>query len=88
MDNENELRVMHAELCDRSDNLPILDPHGFTKEHATDEARQFLSHQIFTGASCCRIVHGKGSGVVAGAVKKEIGRLIKEKQEQYEYSCS
>src|ERR1700691_4268366 len=74
----DELRVMHAELCDKSDMLPNLDLHGFTKENAIQEMEHFVSHQIFTGESCCRIVHGKGTGVLERAIKKEIERLIRE----------
>lgn len=79
---EKELRLMHGELCDQSGNLSILDLHGFTKEQAIDELRQFLSHQIFVGESCCRIIHGKGEGVLERAVKKEIENLIKQQKIQ------
>jgi hypothetical protein len=74
----DELRVMHAELCDKSDTLPNLDLHGFTKENAVQEMEHFVSHQIFTGESCCRIVHGKGTGVLERAIKREIEKLIQQ----------
>jgi len=73
-----ELRVMHAELSDRSDSIPNLDLHGFTKENAIAEMTTFISHQIFTGVSCCRIVHGKGKGILERAIKKEIEKLTKQ----------
>ena len=74
----DELRVMHAELCDKSNTLPNLDLHGFTKENAIQEMEHFVSHQIFIGESCCRIVHGKGTGILERAVKKEIEKLVKD----------
>jgi DNA-nicking Smr family endonuclease len=79
---ENELRVMHAELSDRSDTIPNLDLHVFTKDDAIAEAEQFLSHQLFIGASCCRIVYGKGKGILERAVKKEIEKLAKQRKIQ------
>jgi len=74
---EKELRLMHAELCDASGNLPTLDLHGMKKEDAIEEMKQFLSHQIFSGESCCCIVHGRGSGILERAVKKEMKDLVK-----------
>jgi len=76
-DGEN-LRVMHAELSDQSDSIPSLDLHGFTKENATAEMMTFISHQIFTGEPCCRIVHGKGTGILERTVRKEIEKLVRE----------
>jgi len=75
---EENLRVMHAEISDQSDTIPNLDLHGFTKENAIAEMETFISHQISTGASCCRIVHGKGKGILERAVKKEIEKLVKD----------
>jgi DNA-nicking Smr family endonuclease len=80
-DGEN-LRVMHAELSDRSDTIASIDLHGLTKDEATTELERFLSHQIFTGASCCRIVHGKGKGILERAVKKEIEKLTQRRKVQ------
>lgn len=77
-----ELRVMHAELSDRSDTLPNLDLHGFTKENAIEEMERFVSHQIFTGESCCRIVHGKGKGVLERAIRREIEKLVRHRKVQ------
>lgn len=78
----DDLRVMHAELSDRSDNIPNLDLHGFTKDDAVAETEQFLSHQIFVGESCCRIAHGKGKGILERAIKREIGKLVKQNKIQ------
>jgi DNA-nicking Smr family endonuclease len=77
---EKELRIMHAELADQSNRIPTLDLHGLTKENALDNVRQFLSHQIFTGESCCRIVHGKGKGVLERVIKREIAGLVNDQK--------
>ncbi len=82
---ERELRIMHAELCDESDSLPTLDLHGFTKEQAIDELRHFLSHQAFIGGSCCRIIHGKGTGALERTVKQEIEFLVKQNKIQMSF---
>jgi DNA-nicking Smr family endonuclease len=79
-DNDGEnLRVMHAELSDQSDSIPSLDLHGFTKDDAEAAIKDFISHQIFIKESCCRIVHGKGMGVIESVVKREVKQLMHDK---------
>ena len=77
-DGEN-LRVMHAELSDQSDTITSLDLHGFTKDDADAAINDFVSHQIFIKESCCRIVHGKGMGVIENVVKREVKKLMHDK---------
>ena len=77
-DGEN-LRAMHAELSDQSDSIPSLDLHGFTKDDAEAAIEDFISHQIFTKESCCRIVHGKGMGIIENVVKQEVNNLMRDK---------
>ncbi len=77
-DGEN-LRVMHVELSDQSDSIPSFDLHGFTKEAAETAIKDFVSHQIFIKESCCRIVYGKGMGVIESVAKGEIKQLMRDK---------
>jgi DNA-nicking Smr family endonuclease len=78
-DSEKEARVLSAELRDQSDTIPTLDLHGFTAEDAISEINDFVSHQIFAGEASCRIVHGKGKGIIERITKEEIGKLAARK---------
>ena len=73
---EKEARILNAELRDQSDTIPTLDLHGFTAEDAVSEINDFVSHQIFAGESSCRIVYGKGKGVLERITKEEVGKLM------------
>jgi dsDNA-specific endonuclease/ATPase MutS2 len=52
-----------AEVKDKS-KLPELDMHGARSEEVFDLMDRFLRQQEAKGASCVRIIHGKGTGKI------------------------
>lgn len=72
---EMQIRRTHAEIADRSGELPELDLHGETANQASVEIYNYILSQNAAGELCCRIVHGKGTGVLERVVAKEIEDL-------------
>jgi DNA-nicking Smr family endonuclease len=75
---ESQLRRTHAEIADSSGELPELDLHGETANEASVEVYDYLLSQNAAGESCCRIVHGKGTGTLERVVSKEIQDLTEQ----------
>lgn len=75
---EQQIRRTHAEIADQSGELPELDLHGLTASQASVEVYDYVLSQNAAGASCCRIVHGKGTGVLERVVAKEIEDLTSQ----------
>ena len=72
---EQQLRRAHAEIADKSGELPELDLHGQTGQEASLNIYAYITRMAASGESCCRIVHGKGTGVLERIVAKEIEEL-------------
>jgi DNA-nicking Smr family endonuclease len=72
---EQQIRLTHAEIADQSGELPELDLHGETANQASVEIYDYILSQNAAGESCCRIVHGKGTGVLERVVQKEVEDL-------------
>lgn len=66
---------MEAEVRDKADTIISLDLHGFVVEDAVDAMLKFVDQNLFQGESCCRIIHGKGTGTLAAMVKREADKL-------------
>jgi DNA-nicking Smr family endonuclease len=62
-------------MADQSGELPELDLHGETANQASVEIYDYILSQNAAGESCCRIVHGKGTGVLERVVVKEVEDL-------------
>lgn len=73
---ERQLRRTHAEIADVSGNLPELDLHGQTSQEASLNVYGYVTRLASTGELSCRIIHGKGTGVLQQAVTKEIEELM------------
>ena len=72
---EQQIRRTQAEMADQSGELPELDLHGETANQASVEIYDYILSQNAAGESCCRIVHGKGTGVLERVVQKEVEDL-------------
>ena len=72
---EQQIRRTQAEMADQSGELPELDLHGETANQASVEIYDYILSQNAAGESCCRIVHGKGTGVLERVVQKEVENL-------------
>ena len=72
---EQQLRWSHAEIADQSGELPELDLHGQTGQEASLNVYGYVTRMADSGEPCCRIVHGKGTGVLERIVAKEIEEL-------------
>ncbi len=72
---EQQIRRTHAEIADRSGELPELDLHGQIAQEASLNVYGYISHMADSGESFCRIVHGKGTGVLQQVVQKELEDL-------------
>ena len=51
-----------------------LDLRGFTAEEAVLAVHDFLSEAVASGAGAARILHGKGTGVLREAIRRELAR--------------
>ena len=70
--NKSKTRLTQAEISDRSGEIPELDLHGERANEASIEIYNYLSNMSAAGEPCCRIVHGKGAGVLEQLVIEEI----------------
>jgi DNA-nicking Smr family endonuclease len=73
--NERQIRRTHAEIADISGHMPELDLHGQFGQEASIAVYNYVSLMANSGESCCRIIHGKGTGVLERVVKKELDDL-------------
>jgi DNA-nicking Smr family endonuclease len=55
--------------------MPKLDLHGLTANQASVEVYDYILTMHAAGDPCCRIVHGKGTGVLQQVVANEIDDL-------------
>lgn len=75
---EQQIRRTHAEIADQSGELPELDLHGQTSQEAALNVYGYIDRMAVSGEPCCRIIHGKGTGVLERAVTKEIEELTEQ----------
>lgn len=75
---EQQIRLTYAQIADQSGELPELDLHGQTGQEASLNVYGYVTRMAASGESCCRIVHGKGTGVLQQVVIKEINELIEQ----------
>ena len=76
---EQRLRRTQAEIADQSGELPELDLHGQTGQEASLNVYGYVTRMADSGELCCRIVHGKGTGVLQQVVTNEIGELMEQR---------
>ena len=69
---EAQINRTHAEIADQSGEMPELDLHGKTREEASLKVKNYIEQMNAAGATSCRIVHGKGTGVLKRLVAEEI----------------
>lgn len=72
---EQQIRLTQAEISDSSGELPELDLHGKTANQASVKIYDYIISMNAAGETCCRIVHGKGTGVLEHVVTNEIEDL-------------
>jgi DNA-nicking Smr family endonuclease len=75
---EQQIRRTHAEIADISGELPELDLHGQTGQEASLNVYGYVTRMADSGESCCRIIHGKGTGVLERVVAKEVEDLTEQ----------
>ena len=75
---EQQLRRTHAEIADQSGELPELDLHGQTGQEAALNAYGYVTRMADSGEPCCRLVHGKGTGVLQQVVTDELEELSQQ----------
>lgn len=75
---ENKIRLTHAEITDQTGNMPELDLHGQSAQEASLNVYAYINRMATSGETCCRVIHGKGTGVLEQVVIKEIGELIEQ----------
>ena len=75
---EQQLRKTHAEIADLSGELPELDLHGQTGQEAALNVYGYITHMAEADEACCRIVHGKGTGVLQQVVSDELEDLMQQ----------
>jgi DNA-nicking Smr family endonuclease len=90
---ETQLRRTEAEIRDQNNKLPEIDLHGQNALEAAAAVQDFITRQSAESALCCRIMHGKGTGVLEQVVIKEIKELMKQgiieayfPSQRYEYA--
>lgn len=75
---ESQIRRTHAEVADVSGEMPELDLHGQTGQDASLNIYGYISRMAGSGESCCRIVHGKGTGVLQQVTVRELDDLVQQ----------
>ena len=75
---EQQIRLTHAQIADQSGELSELDLHGQTGQEASLNVYGYVTRMAASGESCCRIIHGKGTGVLQRVVLKEINELMEQ----------
>ncbi len=75
---EKQLRRTQAEIADVSGELPELDLHGQTGQEASLNVYGYVTRMADSGESCCRIIHGKGTGVLQQVVTDELEELMQQ----------
>ncbi len=70
--NESQTLLTQAEISDHNGEIPELDLHGERASEASIEVYNYLSNMSASGEPCCRIIHGKGTGVLEQVVIEEI----------------
>ena len=63
-----------------TDNLPVLDLHGFDRNYAVLKINEFISDNKKMKNSICLIIHGIGNGVL----KKETEKALKNNKDVIE----
>jgi DNA-nicking Smr family endonuclease len=73
------VRLTHAEIVDlTSSTMPQLDLHGEFAREAAIAVYGYVTRMASSGESCCRIVHGKGTGVLQQVVTRELDELLEQ----------
>lgn len=75
---DSQIRRSQAELADQAGELQELDLHGQSAQQASVNVYGFLTSLADSGEPCCRIVHGKGTGVLQQVVKEELNDLLQQ----------
>ena len=75
---EQQLRRTQAEIADQSGDILELDLHGQTGQEASLNIYGYVTRMADSGESCCRIVHGKGTGVLQQVVTDELENLMQQ----------
>lgn len=75
---EKQIRRTYAEIADQTGDMPELDLHGQTGQEASLNVYGYITRMATAGESCCRIIHGKGTGVLQQVVTKEVGELVEQ----------
>lgn len=75
---ESQIRRTSAEISDRSGELQELDLHGQVVQQASVNIYGFVTSLADSGESCCRIIHGKGTGVLQQVVMNELDDLLQQ----------
>ena len=75
---EQQIRQTHAEIADQSGELSELDLHGQTGQEASLNVYGYVARMTASGELCCRIVHGKGTGVLQQVVTDELEDLMQQ----------
>ena len=63
------------------ERYPKIDLHGYDKDSARVAVNDFIEENIILGNDTIVIIHGIGTGVL----KKEIGEVLKNNKNVYEY---
>jgi DNA-nicking Smr family endonuclease len=75
---EQQVRRTHAEIADVSGELPELDLHGQTAQEASLNVYGYVTRMAGAGELSCRIIYGKGTGVLQQVVTKEVDELMEQ----------
>ena len=75
---EQQIRQTHAEIADQSGEPPELDLHGQTGQEAALNVYGYVTRMADSGELCCRIIYGRGTGVLQQVVAKEISELAEQ----------
>lgn len=74
----SQVRRTHAEIADQADTIAEIDLHGQTLENASHSVFNYVHSMSMTSETCCRIIHGKGTGAMQKMVSKELEKLLEQ----------
>lgn len=72
---ELAIRRTAAEIRDKGQGVVNLDLHGKDADDARDKILNFVSNQIKDGNIYCRIIHGKGRGILQKTTQQVLENL-------------